>query len=170
MACRMVLGPEVLPTLAVGVRKSRQRSVGFFFSTPRFSSATDLPWISSALPASICSPLLCLFRSKKISGKGLLSILNGHLLESLYVGSRMGTEGQHKNSLCKKTQWKMPSSVGDFTPSNSLLARPSYPAKSMLYCLFVAAIYFLLGKAEALHFPLFYFQQTICCVTPFGSL
>lgn len=92
------------------------------------------------------------------------------LPESLYVGSRIGREEQHKNSLHKKTQWKMPSSVGGFTPSNSLKTRPSYPAKSMLYHLFVTAIYFLLGRADALHFPLFHFQQTFCCVTPFGSL
>lgn len=92
------------------------------------------------------------------------------LAESLYVGSRIGAEEQHKNSLDKKTQWKMPCRVGGFTPSNSLKARPSYPAKSILYCPFVTAIYFLLGKADALHFPLFHFQQTLCCVTPFGSL
>lgn len=37
-----------------------------FFSTPCPSSTTDLPWISSALPASIYSPPLCLFRSKNL--------------------------------------------------------------------------------------------------------
>lgn len=168
----MVLGPEVLPTLAVGIRKSRQRSVtvGFFFQHTYILFCHRPPMDIFSSPCLNLLSTVVYVQIQKISRKGLLSILNEHLLESLYVGSRMGTEGQHKNSLCKKTQWKMPSSVGGFTPSNSLLARPSYPAKSTLHCLFVPAIYFLLGKAEALHFPPFYFQQTFCCVTPFGSL